>query len=178
MFCRVDLEKGRVLRSPSENPIGEGTLLPYEEVKGSDIIDHETQEWGYPTFEIFEDKVIGTVHPTNKPPLTAEEKRVKFKLLRDKEIAEPINGVQVGRVEDRENIQGAIDRFDTLATDGAIGWIMADNSIKMLTKLQLIDIADGYAIRKAQVFNNYGMLCLTLNEAETVEDIIAIGWTE
>jgi hypothetical protein len=129
------------------------------------------------SWELNDNVVTATYQVTSKPLSQAlEEKRSELKELREKEVAEPINNVQVGRIEARENIQGAIDRFDTLAPSGVIGWVMADNSIGMLTKAQLEQIADGYVIRKAQVFNKYGMLCLALNEAETIEDIIAIEW--
>jgi hypothetical protein len=71
MFIKI--KDGRVASSPRNKPIGGGTWLPYEEKLADVSIDHETQEWAFPTFDIYPDKVIGTRNPTNKPPLEPEQ---------------------------------------------------------------------------------------------------------
>jgi hypothetical protein len=78
-----------------------------------------------------------------------------YKLMRDITIAAPINGVQVARLEDRENISGTIRKWDALGSPAAIPWIMADNSVALLSKEDLIAIEDAYAQRKAMAFAEY-----------------------
>jgi len=123
------------------------------------------------------DNVVTATYQVAPKPLSQvkEEKRSAFKALRDEEIAEPINGVQVGRLEDRENIEGAISRFETIAPDG-VNWIMVDNSVVVLTKQDLQNVADEYAIRKAQIFNKYGTLSSALDKAETIDEVLAVEW--
>lgn len=122
--------------------------------------------------------VTATYQIAPKPLSQAkEERRSIFKEKRDEEIALPINNVQVGRLEDRENITGSINRFDELSQDGVIGWIMADNSVSMLTNQNLQDVSNAYSIRKAQVFSKYGLLCAQLEQAQTIDDVLMIDWS-
>ena len=104
-----------------------------------------------------------------------ELKRQELKVLRDEGTASPINGIQVGRSDDRENIKGAIDNWDALLlVEGKKGWVMADNSIQFLTKAELQAIEPLYSVRKDQCFNSYGITTAQLQEAQTVEEIMEI----
>ena len=98
-------------------------------------------------------------------------KREKLKQQRDTKISEPINNVQVGRLQDRENIKDAIRKWDTLGNPATTSWIMADNSIEELSKQDLIDIEDAYAIRQRQVFSEYQTLCEQLEISDNPESI-------
>ena len=100
-------------------------------------------------------------------------RRNQLKTERNERIAEPINGVQVATVEDRENIQGAIQNWQALGSPDAINWTMADNSVSALTQQQLIDVATAYTQRKAQIFQQYQGLCA---ELETSDDPASVVW--
>lgn len=102
-----------------------------------------------------------------------EDKRNELKAIRDNYCSQPIDGIQVARTEDRENIQGAIAGFDSLYPQGVAGWIGVDNTIKMITKAQLESVASQYIQRKAIAFQHYGELLAALN---TTEEISAISW--
>ena len=86
----------------------------------------------------------------------APHTRDYLKLMRDITISAPINNVQVATSEDRENISGTIRKWETLGSQEAINWIMADNSVAVLTKADLISSEDSYALRKALAFAEYG----------------------
>lgn len=98
------------------------------------------------------------VNITVNQTVMAEINRQKLKEERDAKIAAPIQGVQVASVEDRENIQGTIRKWETLGNPPAIPWTMADNSVSLLTKDDLIAIEDAYTLRKAQAFQEYQAL--------------------
>jgi hypothetical protein len=93
-------------------------------------------------------------------------------------IAEDINNFQIGRQQDRENIQGAIDKWDILTEGESRNWIMADNSVKAVTKQELIDVSNAYAIRQNNVFGQYGILCTMLEMAADIDEVIAIVWED
>ncbi len=101
--------------------------------------------------------------------------RERLKESRDENLPTVINNVQVSRLEDRENIKGTLDSFEVLATDGKIKWVMADNSIAELTKEDLEEVTTQYATLKAQVFNWYSDKCTELENAENVDDVLAIS---
>jgi hypothetical protein len=82
--------------------------------------------------------------------------------------------VQVASIENRENIKGTIENFEAIATDGVVEWIMSDNTTANLTKLQLEEIANAYAIRKKEAFSTYSSKCKELEEATTIDDLLAI----
>lgn len=78
------------------------------------------------------------------------------KATRRATINAPINGFDVARPEDRENIEGAIDYFDTLSGAGStITWTMADDTEQDVTLAELQTAKDGYVLRKAQAFATY-----------------------
>jgi len=105
-----------------------------------------------------------------------EIKRQELKASRDNVIAEPINNVSVGRVEDRENITGTIDNWEAMGLTDGIKWVMTDNTIEQLSKQALITIRDAYIARKMQAFGQYEQLIATMNQYQTVDEIMALEW--
>jgi hypothetical protein len=99
-------------------------------------------------------------------------KREELKQERDAKIAEPINNVQVGRFEDRENIKDAIRKWEALGNPATITWIMYDNTTAQLSKQDLINIEDAYVGRQLQVFAEYQSLCEQLAVSDDPESII------
>ena len=105
-----------------------------------------------------------------------EAKRQELKEQRESIIAAPINNVQVGTLEDRENIKGTIDNFSVLAPSGSINWVMVDNTIQSLSQSDLQAVIDTYIGRKAQTFNDYGVKLTELQNAATIEEVKVITW--
>lgn len=70
MWVRV--ENGRVTRGPQSDIVGSGNWLPYEERLAGDI-HHATEEWGFPEFEIQDDRVIGTRRASGRPAPEPEQ---------------------------------------------------------------------------------------------------------
>jgi len=101
-----------------------------------------------------------------------ENARDTAKLHRENKIAKPINNVQVAKPVDRENIQGSITYFETLAQGAdTINWTMADNSIVALTKTDLQDIIDTYVLRKAQAFAEYQADVATIEKCNSIQEL-------
>jgi hypothetical protein len=92
-------------------------------------------------------------------PTPKESRDIAINVLksqRDATINAPLNGFDVSRPEDRENIQGAIDYFDLLSQgQGSMTWTMADNTEKQVTLADLQAAKDGYVLRKAQAFATF-----------------------
>ena len=131
------------------------------------------------SWELKNNHVTATYQVAPKPLSQAkEEKRESLKKERDSMIAEDINNFQMGRQQDRENIQGAIDKWEILTEGDSRHWIMADNSVKAVTKQELIDVSNAYAIRQNNVFGQYGILCTMLEMATDIEEVIAITWED
>lgn len=97
--------------------------------------------------------------------------RQRLKDERDAIIAEPIDNIQVGDIEDREKIQGAVEYFDSVSKDGVKMWIMADNSISYLTKEQMQSLIPAYILRVDKAFNAYAQASVQL-EQTIDEDVI------
>lgn len=105
-----------------------------------------------------------------------DELLAKIKQQREESIVEPINNVQVAKLEDRENIQGAIQYFDTLSQGGTtIKWTMADNTEADLTLQYLQNVLDSYVFRKGQVFATYQIDKARIENCTTVEEIEALN---
>ena len=84
-----------------------------------------------------------------------EAKLMELKEEREYLASLPLDGFDVGKMIDRENIQGAISHFDTISTDGLVKWTMADNTERLVSLEDLQNVLDGYVLRKAQIFSNY-----------------------
>ena len=98
-----------------------------------------------------------------------------IKAKREESINEPINNIQVATLQDRENIQGSIDYFETLSQGkGTITWTMSDNTEQDLSLEDLKGALDAYVIRKAQAFAEYQTKKQLIENATTVEEIEAI----
>lgn len=65
-------------------------------------------------------------------------------------------------------------KWDTLGNPATTTWIMADNTTAELSKQDLIDIEDAYAIRQRQVFSEYQSLC---EQVAVSNDPEAITWS-
>jgi hypothetical protein len=103
-----------------------------------------------------------------------EERRQILKQERDERISLPINNVQVGRIEDRENVTGTISNWDILGLTTSIRWVMADNTLQDLSKADLEAVVIGYTQRKAQVFSAYQQAVMALQQASTIEEIMNV----
>ena len=98
-----------------------------------------------------------------------------IKTKREESIIESINNIQVSTFQDRENIQGSIDYFETLSQGkGTITWTMDDNTEQDLSLEDLKGALDDYVIRKAQSFAEYQTKKQLIKNATTVEEIEAI----
>lgn len=99
----------------------------------------------------------------------------KIKQQREDSIIEPINNVQVAKLEDRENIQGSIEYFNTLVQKGTtITWTMADNTEQDLSLEDLQGALDVYVTRKAQIFAEYQNKKQLIDNCTTVEELEAV----
>ena len=105
-----------------------------------------------------------------------ELRREELKAQRDEVVDSAINNVQVGRITDRENIQGTLANWDVLGLGDSINWTMADNTVQALSKEDLQAIYVGYATRKAQCFALYEQAILALHNANTIEDIMNVNF--
>ena len=98
-----------------------------------------------------------------------------IKTKREENIIEPINNIQVSTLQDRENIEGSIEYFETLSQGkGTIAWTMNDNAEQDLSLEDLKGALDAYIIRKAQSFVEYQTKKQLIENAETAEEIEAI----
>ena len=131
-------------------------------VKG--LVEHENEETG----EITYSEIQMTVEES------AAIKRQQLKAEREARTIAPINNVQVGRSEDRENINGVIDNWGSLGLTDAIEWVMADNTVQPLTKAGLVAVKTGFTIRKAQCFAAYQQALEQLEQAQTAEEVLSI----
>ena len=102
-----------------------------------------------------------------------ERQRQMLKMGRIERVSAPINNVQVGRTEDREDITGTLANWHRLGLTDTINWIMADNTVQALTQADLHAVVDAYALRKMQVFSEYQAL---LKKLETAEDVTSVDW--
>lgn len=96
-----------------------------------------------------------------------------IKITRNNNISANLNGFQVATSEDREAINGAIEYYDTLTSNGArpLIWTMADNTTKVVTKEELQTVKDTYVLRKATIFAEYQQKRAAIEAATTVEEI-------
>ena len=98
-----------------------------------------------------------------------------IKIKREETIIESINNIQVATLQDRENIQGSIDYFETLSQGkGTITWTMSNNMEQELSLEDLKGALDTYVVRKAQAFAEYQSKKQLIENATTVEEIEAI----
>ena len=103
-----------------------------------------------------------------------QARRQQLKQEREELAKTPINNVQVGRIEDRENINGVIDSWESLGLTDTIEWVMADNAVQPLTKADLVAVKTGFTIRKAQCFAAYQQALEQLEQAQTEEEVLSI----
>ena len=105
-----------------------------------------------------------------------EQKRQYLKSERNERTISPVNNVQVARLEDRENINGSIDNWESLglSENDKITWVLADNTLAELSKDDLIAIRTGYIQRKSLCFHHYEQAIVAISNAQTVEDILAV----
>ena len=98
-----------------------------------------------------------------------------IKTKREEDIIEPINNIQVATLQDRENIQGSIEYFETLSQGkGTIAWTMVNNIEQDLSLEELQGALDAYVVRKAQSFAEYQTKKQLIENATTVEEIEVI----
>ena len=95
----------------------------------------------------------------------------KLKQDRDAVIISPIDGVDVSTERSREDLKGAYDYFDYIATGGFIPWTLADNTIRKLNKEAIWGVITEFVKRKGTVFTKYQALRSVIESADS-EDII------
>lgn len=102
-----------------------------------------------------------------EPEFTEEQlkelTKAELKRQRDELIYSPLT-ISSGKTfdvhspEDRENVQGAYEAFDTLtalAGKDTITWTLADSTEAEVTQAELKEVIDGFVLRKAQAFAQY-----------------------
>lgn len=77
-----------------------------------------------------------------------------LKAKRDEDIYKPLNGFDVDEKALR-NIQEVVANFDRGYPTGKALWIMADNSVKEVTKVELESLLEQFLLRKLQIFQEY-----------------------
>lgn len=103
-------------------------------------------------------------------------KREELKKVREEKISENIEvhgfvfQVREKDLENFEDVARAIRRKKKTEEDTR-AWILADNSIKVFTYAQLLDVLDERALRKEKIFDEYGTLIIKLQQAKTLEEI-------
>ena len=104
------------------------------------------------------------------PEPTLEQRRERQRQLlkheRIERVSAPINNVQVATPEDRENVQWAASSVES------IDWIMADNTVQMLTAADLQAVISQYPLRKMELFGVYAGLLAQLAESNEPELIV------
>src|SRR5690554_855394 len=96
-----------------------------------------------------------------------ERQRQMLKMERIERVSAPINNVQVATPEDRENVQWAASNVES------VDWIMADNTVQMLTAADLQAVISQYPLRKMELFGVYADL---LRQLETTDDPESVVW--
>ena len=110
-----------------------------------------------------------------------KQKREELKAIRTNKLYENItvNGdiFQV-REQDLDNFwevdymlgTGEVTETDTRS------WILADNSIKVFTYSQILNVLTEFIKRKARIFDEFGELSIKISVAKTVKELEAIKW--
>ena len=99
-----------------------------------------------------------------------EIQRGALQAARDSETRASINGFQVSRTEDRENIKDAVTNWDLVGVE-SIDWVLEDNTTKPVNKSDLEAIVQEYATRKLNAFNKYNQLNASLLDSTDPESI-------
>lgn len=98
-----------------------------------------------------------------------------IKANREQSASEPIDNIQVTTLQDRENIQGSIDYFETLSQGkGTITWTMSNNMEQELSLEDLKGALDTYVVRKAQAFAEYQTKKQLIENVVTEAEFIAL----
>lgn len=110
-----------------------------------------------------------------------KQKREELKVIRTNKLYENItvngNTFQV-REHDLENFWEAdymLSNSEVQETDTR-NWILADNSIKVFTYLQILNVLTEFIKRKARIFDKFGELSIKLSAAKSAEEIEKIEW--
>ena len=98
------------------------------------------------------------------------KKLAELKENRELQCSLPFNGFDVGKVVDRENIQGAISNFSLISSNNRVTWTMANSTEQEATLQDLEDVLNGYVLRKAQIFADYQIVKAKVLNA-TLEEI-------
>ena len=109
------------------------------------------------------------------------QRREELKAIRTSKLFENItvngNTFQV-RTEDLENfweVDYMLKNGEVTETDTR-NWILADNSIKIFTYSQLMNVLTEFIKRKSEIFEKFGILSIKLKACKTVEEIEVIKW--
>ena len=110
-----------------------------------------------------------------------KQKREELKAIRTNKLYENItvNGdiFQV-REQDLDNfweVDYMLGTEEVTETDTR-NWILADNSIKVFTYSQILNVLTEFIKRKARIFDEFGELSIKISVAKTVQELEAIKW--
>ena len=110
-----------------------------------------------------------------------KQKREELKAIRTNKLYENItvNGdiFQV-REQDLDNfweVDYMLGTEEVTETDTR-NWILADNSIKVFTYSQILNVLTEFIKRKARIFDEFGELSIKISVAKTVKELEAIKW--
>lgn len=98
----------------------------------------------------------------------------ELKQKREELIFAPLNNFDVDE-KSLNNINEAVSFFEVAYPSGKANWIMADNSIKEVTKQELEALRDSFLTRKLQLFSDYQAKKKTLENATTYEEIKGVS---
>lgn len=108
-------------------------------------------------------------------------KREELKAVRTNKLYENItekgDTFQV-RADDLENfweVDYMLKNKEIQETDTR-NWILADNSIKVFTYLQILNVLKEFIKRKTGIFEKFGELSIRLEACKSAEEIEAIKW--
>jgi len=119
-----------------------------------------------------------TVYLPVAPPLSLETQRILrrevLKNERDERIYDDIDGFQVRTTVDRDRLKRTVEKWDQNVTTEQVSWILEDNSSRMVSKEDLVEVLDIFDQREMVTFYEYQVL---LAELETTTDPDSVKWT-
>ena len=111
------------------------------------------------------------------------KKREELKKIRNQKIEANIEvhgSVFQVRNSDKENFDdvGLMIRTGEIDEEYKKNWVLADNSIKEFTAQQIMDVWKERTKRKDKIFQEFGILSMELEKANSIEEIEKIDWSE
>lgn len=110
-----------------------------------------------------------------------KNKREELKVIRTNKLYENITvnrDIFQVREQDLENFWEADYMLsnDKVQESDTRSWILADNSIKVFTYSQILNVLTEFIKRKAKIFDEFGELSIKISAAKTAKEIEEIEW--